>query len=224
VNAPASTIVTALERIWAAIRRRHPQVPPAVVIVGPGDSHRRRIWGHFAPDRWAQKASVAAEATTVRINEVLLAGESLERSPIETIGTLLHEAAHALAAARGIDDTSRRGQYHNGKFKKLAAELGLDVAKDPRIGWSLTTVTPATAATYATEVAVLREAQEATANARRCWADKQDEEKRRRRTTWLCACRPEPVRVVMTKKDGARGPIICAACETAFMLEADDDA
>jgi hypothetical protein len=36
---------------------------------------------------------------------------------------LLHMAAHGLAAARGISDTSRRGQYHNKKDRELA-EVG----------------------------------------------------------------------------------------------------
>ena len=50
------------------------------------------------------------------------------------LGTLLHEAAHALAAARGIQDTSRQGRYHNTRFAQLARELGIDVAKSPRLG------------------------------------------------------------------------------------------
>jgi hypothetical protein len=36
---------------------------------------------------------------------------------------LLHMAAHGLAAARGISDTSRRGQYHNKKDRELARSV-----------------------------------------------------------------------------------------------------
>lgn len=46
--------------------------------------------------------------------------------------------AHALAHVRGIKDTSRQGRWHNTKFKALAEELGIEVSKDPRIGWSPT--------------------------------------------------------------------------------------
>ena len=63
----------------------------------------------------------------------MISGEGLARTPREVLGTLLHEAAHALAAARGITDTSRQGRYHNKKYAALAAELGLDVAEDSRL-------------------------------------------------------------------------------------------
>ena len=50
----------------------------------------------------------------------MISGEGLRRTPDEVLGTLLHEAAHALAHARGIKDTSRQGRYHNKHFKTLA--------------------------------------------------------------------------------------------------------
>ena len=71
------------------------------------------------------------------------------------LGTLLHEAAHALADARGITDTSRQGRYHNKKYALLAAELGLEVAEDSRFGWTVTTVPAATAERYASQLAAL---------------------------------------------------------------------
>ena len=65
------------------------------------------------------------------------------------LGTLLHEATHALAHARGIKDTSRGGRYHNRRFKELAEELGITVEQSASIGWSDTTVPEDTQATYA---------------------------------------------------------------------------
>ena len=56
----------------------------------------------------------------------MISGEGLRRTAHDVLGTLLHEAAHALAHARGIKDTSRQGRYHNKHFKTLAEELGLD--------------------------------------------------------------------------------------------------
>ena len=45
--------------------------------------------------------------------------------PRQTLQTMLHEAVHALAHARGVNDTSRGGKYHNKRaFVALAAELG----------------------------------------------------------------------------------------------------
>ena len=50
----------------------------------------------------------------------------------EVLATLLHEAAHALAHARGSKDTSRQGRYHNTKFKNCAEEVGLTVEHDDK--------------------------------------------------------------------------------------------
>jgi hypothetical protein len=45
---------------------------------------------------------------------------------------MLHEAAHALAQVRGIKDTSRRGRWHNARFRALAEELRIEVRKEDR--------------------------------------------------------------------------------------------
>jgi hypothetical protein len=55
----------------------------------------------------------------------------LVRGPADVLGTLLHEAAHAVAHVRGIKDSSRRGCWTNTRFKALAEELGIEVTKDP---------------------------------------------------------------------------------------------
>jgi len=60
----------------------------------------------------------------------------------------LHEAAHAIADRRGIKTTSRQGRYHNARFKVLAEEVGLEVRRDPTIGWSPNTLASPTAADY----------------------------------------------------------------------------
>jgi hypothetical protein len=57
------------------------------------------------------------------------------------LGTLLHEAGHALA--HGIKDTTRQGRWYNARFKALADEVEISVTKDPRIGWSPTPIPPA---------------------------------------------------------------------------------
>jgi hypothetical protein len=71
------------------------------------------------------------------------------------LATLLHEAAHALAHVRGIKDTSRQGRWHNARFKALAEEVGIAVEKDPRLGWSPTTLPAVTRASYAQVIAEL---------------------------------------------------------------------
>jgi hypothetical protein len=66
-------------------------------------------------------------------------------------------SAH-LSGHEQIQDTSRQGRSHNHRYATLAAELGLDVARDPRIGWSLTTLPQPTALLYAAVLAELRAA------------------------------------------------------------------
>src|SRR5215207_11309227 len=114
----ASLLVAALEHTWQTIRSRHPEVPEAVLVVASGSEGKRLNLGHFAPHRWQVHGSDR--------HEVLVGGEGLQRGPLDVLGTLLHEAAHGLAQARGIQDTSRQGRYHNRRYAALAAELGLE--------------------------------------------------------------------------------------------------
>jgi hypothetical protein len=137
----ASLLLAALEHTWQTIRARHPDVPEAVLVVASGSAGKRLNLGHFAPHRW--------QVAGADRHEVLVGGEGLQRGPLDVLGTLLHEAAHGLAQARGIADTSRAGRYHNRRYATLARELGLDVATVKPIGWSATTVPEPTAACYA---------------------------------------------------------------------------
>jgi hypothetical protein len=140
----ASLLVAALEHTWHTIRTRHPQVPEAVLIVASGSEGKRLNLGHFAPHRWQVHGADR--------HEVLVGGEGLQRGPTDVLGTLLHEAAHGLAQARDIQDTSRQGRYHNRRYAQLASELGLEVASVQPIGWSATTVPDATADIYACQL------------------------------------------------------------------------
>jgi curved DNA-binding protein CbpA len=89
----ASVLLAVLESCWRAIRYHHPELPPVVLIIAS------------ASGRW--------HAEGIRHAEVMISGEGLRRTPAEVLATLLHEAAHALAHARDIRDTSRQGRYHN---------------------------------------------------------------------------------------------------------------
>jgi len=199
----ASPVVAGLERAWAAIRTAHPQVPAAVLVVASGASGRQLRWGHFAAGRWHAAASAGARP------EVLVGGEGLARGPVEVLGTLLHEAAHGLADARRIQDVSRGGRYHNRRYAALAAELGLEVAKVYPIGWSATTVPPATAGRYAGVLADLE-------RCLRLWRRREQPASRppsRNLLACACAC-PRRIRVAPATLEVA--PIVCAACAQPF--------
>ena len=146
----ASRILKVLEDIWLEIRRWHPDIPPAVIIIASGTAGKHPRWGHHAPGRW----NVAGQQRT----EIMISGEGLHRSARDVLGTLLHEAAHALAHARGIKDTSRQGRYHNKHFQTCAEQLGLVVEHDDRTGWSASTITDVTGIAYARQLRDLTEA------------------------------------------------------------------
>jgi hypothetical protein len=126
-----------------------------IVVASGSDPRSRRLnLGHFAAGRWLL---TSPDAPTNR-PEVLVSGEGLQWGPVDVLGTLLHEAAHGLAYARKLSDTSRQGRYHNRRYATLAGELGLEVTHLDPIGWSATSVPDPTAARYAKTLTELTEA------------------------------------------------------------------
>jgi hypothetical protein len=200
----ASAVVAAMERAWTTIRARHPEVPEVVVVLGAGSEARRGLFklGHFAAARW--------QVNGQRRAEVLVSGEGLQRGAVDVLGTLLHEAAHGLACARGVKDTSRQGRYHNRTYARLAYELGLQVACDRQTGWSQTTIPDQLAAAYAAELADL-------AAALNLWryAEQQLPTSTSSRNLLACAC-PCGRKLRIAKATLEQAPIVCGACEEAF--------
>jgi hypothetical protein len=198
----ASLLIAALEHTWQAIRSRHPQVPEAVLVVASGAEGKRLNLGHFAPHRWQVQGADR--------HEVLGGGEGLQRGPVDVLGTLLHEAAHGLAQARGVQDTSRQGRYHNRRYATLAGELGLQVASVQPIGWSATTVPNTTAAAYAGQL-------EDLAAALVLWRRHEHHlgagPRSRNLLAAACGCGR---RIRVAKSTLAEAPILCGACEQPF--------
>jgi hypothetical protein len=205
-NSPGvSQILTVLEATWQAIRRRHPEIPLVVIIIASGTGGKQAKWGHHAPGRWHRDDTEHAE--------VMISGEGLARTSREVLGTLLHEAAHALAGIRGITDTSRQGRYHNRKFAALAEELGLDITEDPsgQFGWTVTTVPDTTARLYERQLSALTDAMT-------LWRSGEfSATTTRKRDTNLiaaiCHC-GRSIRVAASTLNEA--PITCQACDGSF--------
>ena len=59
----ASRVLTMLEETWQAIRARHPEIPPVVIIIASGTTGRDARWGRFDSQRW----TVHTTATLTRI-------------------------------------------------------------------------------------------------------------------------------------------------------------
>ncbi|MCU1686973.1 MAG: hypothetical protein JWQ81_7712 [Amycolatopsis sp.] len=149
---PTTQVMHAVEVMWAEIRRRHPDVPEAILVLASGTSGAtNEIYGHFARSRWHVGEGHEPRA------EFFLGAEGLRRSPAEILGTTLHEAAHGLAVTRDIDDVSD-GRYHNKRFQQLAYEMGLTTTQAPRIGWSATTPMDSTVTAYRRELVQLEKA------------------------------------------------------------------
>jgi hypothetical protein len=198
----ASLLVAALERTWQTIRRRHPDVPEAVLVVASGSAGKRLTFGHFALHRW--------QVAGADRYEVLVGGEGLQRGPTDVLGTLLHEAAHGLAQARSIADTSRQGRYHNRRYATLARELGLDAASVKPIGWSATTVPTQTAAGYTSQ---LEELQAALVLWRRQEHRTGTDTRSRNLLAAACGCGR---RIRVAKATLAEAPILCGRCTQPF--------
>jgi hypothetical protein len=201
-------MVEALEQAWADIRRRHTDLPSAVVVLGAGwigaPTGALKL-GHFAAMRWADGTS-----DWERLAEVFVGGEGLVRCAAEVLGTLLHEAAHALAHVRGIKDTSRQGRWHNARFKALAEEVGIQVAKEPRIGWSPTALTDTTRSEYADTITML-------GHALRLYRAVEITDRKTGNTTNRCACVCDcGRRIRVAASTLAAGPITCGIYGTDF--------
>ena len=203
-------LVAALEQAWAAIRDRNPDVPAAVLVVGSGSptkANQVMKWGHFAALRW--------QSGDNQLPEVLVSGEGLTREPDQVFTTLLHEAAHGLADARGVQDTSRQGRWHNKKFATLAAELGLTTTKDDKFGYSACTLNPTTAAEYQPVITSLGAALSAYRHPEPTGAAK-GRTSNNNGHTCECEC---PRKLRISKAAFEEAPIVCAACGAAFLPE-----
>lgn len=164
-----SEIISTLESVYAGIRERHPELPAKMMLItGSGESARGLKWGHFWRERWSEKAPVqlrhvAGGRSRIRIiekakvAEMMITGERLSCGAELTLQTMLHECAHALAHARGIDDCASNGR-HNKEFKRLAEEMGLRYPESkahPTLGYSSVVLADGTAEKYADEIAKL---------------------------------------------------------------------
>lgn len=144
-------LIEALTRIWSRIRVYHPEVPGVMLLAAPSPRGDLAVLGHFAPLRWRGKKSGGSHH-----HEVVVVAEHLDRDPTDIVGTLIHEAAHALNFERGIYDCSR-SQYHNRAFKAAAELLGLHVEQVPNYGFAITRLKSETVARYEEDIRQLAE-------------------------------------------------------------------
>lgn len=204
-STPTLPILIAVNAMLAQIRYEHPEIPRLTIVLGAqGATRRGQVHGHFAPNAWSDDKAA---------HEVMLSGESLARGAVATLGTLLHESAHAIANARGIKDTSNNGRYHNKKFKAIGEELGIELEDAPTLGWSLTTVPESTQEHYKDEIDALSAV---LTTYRKPPAPK--ETKKRKSTKFKITCECEDNEVTVSKQwfEKNEGILKCDNCLTDY--------
>lgn len=98
-------------------------VPIITVQSKPG------TYGHCTTAKvWQRK-----DSSTYELN---IAAEVLNYAIEETLDTMLHEMVHLFCRENGIQEVSRGGKYHNGKFKAIAEAHGLTCYKEGIYGWN----------------------------------------------------------------------------------------
>lgn len=209
-SSPASSVVTAIEDAWLAIRQHRTDLPDVMVALGSGRRPRRDLLGHHSPDRWTSAPAGAP------LTELFIAGELLAMGAERIMQTILHEAAHALAHIRGIKDCSRSGnRYHNRRFAQLAAEVGLTPPATPSAdnGYSDCIITPAAVKLYSRAVRSLGVAAVVYLSDKPDRLDATGRSGRRFGVTCDCGRRLQ-----VSPRAYEEGPILCGRCRSAFRL------
>ena len=78
--------------------------------------------------------------------EINICAEYINRPISEVAATMLHEMAHLYNLIHEIKDVSNNGYYHNKKYKETAEAHGLAISHHHTYGWTVTDLTPETAA------------------------------------------------------------------------------
>ncbi len=154
-DTPTLPILNAVNALWREIQVNHPGVPNVNIVLQASEYAH----GHFAPNAWEGAAVHELMLSTISLGLTTNAA-SLNAPVIKTVSTLLHEAAHAFAFERKIQDTSRNHRYHNGKFADIARAFGCEVSEtpNPSIGFYTDGITAQARIRYAQQIDSLMQA------------------------------------------------------------------
>lgn len=143
-------LLTELYRVFNLFNSRFFENKLELPVIIVQSSRKRNTLGTCSINKiWIQKEDTESAPTlkgTEQFSkyEITISAEHLNR-PIEDIcATLLHEMIHLHNGLNNIKDTSNNYVYHNKKFKEQAEKRGLVIEHAKTIGWSVTTLQPAT--------------------------------------------------------------------------------
>ena len=213
-NGPAprlSELHKALEDAYTKIRRHHKDVMPAVITVSV--TGQREKLGH-----WTTRPAWESIQGKKKIahHELLIVAEHL-KSGRAAFETLLHEATHAIAQGRGIQDCSRGGRYHNAKFQELAEEMLLRADRMDNYGFARTSLTREAEERYVVTIKTIDRAIKAYRKSMTAMGVRG----RCKTVAMVCPC-GRLVRVSRQVRN--QGPIICGLCEGVFIPKTEKDA
>ena len=108
----------------------------AIKLVPNISSTKSKCLGWFKAGAWKTRKGV-------KLAEIAIPPEKLDREPVDIVATLLHETAHAWNSSKDIKDCASN-QRHNKHFKEKAEALGLVVAPvTDHYGFGHTSLSPA---------------------------------------------------------------------------------
>jgi hypothetical protein len=130
-------VMTQLEQVFSKLNERFfdNQLEKPVLTISPDIT--KGSYGWCTSKRvWKEKEEAEG------YYEINICAEYLNRSFQEICETLQHEMVHLLNLQNEVKDTSRRGTYHNKKFKQTAEEHEMITEQDAKYGWCITKLTP----------------------------------------------------------------------------------
>lgn len=205
----SSAATKALQNAWERLRRLHPSIPSAVVILIDARGRTGKL-GLFAHSSWRVKKARAHE---VAISPLLF------KDPKQVLSTLLHEAAHAMLWKKHRAGMSGR-YYHNKTFRDACRNLGL--ACDflhTRYGWTITSWPKGQVPqTYASVLTALRRELPQGAIGPQPISPPPRKPPASGLTRLQCRC--SPPRTVLVAKRSLQGPIVCGQCKGEFKVRA----
>jgi hypothetical protein len=192
-----STLTRALEQAHELIKTET-GAPRATILVTRALKGRK---GHFTPFTPWQNGGESFNEIAFNL-EHFTTGE-------EILSTLLHEVAHSMNHANGIQDCSAN-QYHNAKFKSQAEALGLETHEIKGKGHASTTLTAFGAKRWSKALAILTKALELTATGEGTSA------KPKGRNTNLIKAMCDCENVIRLSRGVLESGVTCNQCEEMF--------
>lgn len=191
-----STLTRALEQAHEIIKEET-GAPRATLLVTRDLKGRK---GHFTP-------STPWKAGEESFNEIAFNLEHFA-TPAELLSTLLHEVAHSLNHANGVQDCSAN-QYHNAKFKKQAEALGLKTIEVKGKGHASTELTEFGAKRWAKALKILAGAFDLVALGG-------ESAKKKGRNTNLLKAQCDCEQIIRASASVIKAGVTCNQCETDF--------